>query len=200
MRFIVDPVFYFYMFWIPKYLSQERGVTLEQIGQVTWIPFLALGISNIAGGWVSDWMIRRGLPAAARLDHGGSGRALSSSLAGRVQTLGMAITMMSLLMLAHGFWITNYVTVISERFPKGVGTVMGITGARWARWAACLANTAIGWCVDRFSWAGLDGLRPDVSTGFHGAAGGDWLQKLGRGRRRPNQRRGIIAQRPRKTR
>ena len=65
MRFIVDPVFYFYMFWIPKYLSQERGVTLEQIGQVTWIPFLALGISNIAGGWVSDWMIRRGLPALA---------------------------------------------------------------------------------------------------------------------------------------
>ncbi|MGI6418847.1 MAG: MFS transporter [Thermoguttaceae bacterium] len=155
MRFIVDPVFYFYMFWIPKYLSQERGVTLEQIGQVTWIPFLALGISNIAGGWVSDWMIRRGLPAlAARrwIMAGAAALTLSSSLAGRVQTLGMAITMMSLLMLAHGFWITNYVTVISERFPKGaVGTVMGITGAVGAV-GGMLANTAIGWCVDRFSY------------------------------------------------
>ncbi len=155
MRFIVDPVFYFYMFWIPKYLSQERGVSLEQIGQVTWIPFLALGISNIAGGWVSDGMIRRGLPAlAARrwIMAGAAALTLSSSLAGRVETLAMAIAMMSFLMLAHGFWITNYVTVISERFPKGaVGTVMGLTGAVGAV-GGMLANTAIGWCVDRFSY------------------------------------------------
>ncbi len=155
MRFIVDPVFYFYMFWIPKYLSQERGVSLEQIGQVTWIPFLALGISNIAGGWFSDGMIRRGLPVlAARrwIMAGAAALTLSSSLAGRVETLAMAIAMMSLLMLAHGFWITNYVTVISERFPKGaVGTVMGLTGAVGAV-GGMLANTAIGWCVDQFSY------------------------------------------------
>ncbi len=155
MRFIVDPVFYFYMFWIPKYLSHERGVSLEQIGQVTWIPFLALGISNIAGGWVSDGMIRRGLPAlTARrwIMAAAAVLTLSSSLAGRVETLAMAIAMMSLLMLAHGFWITNYVTVISERFPKSaVGTVMGVTGAVGAI-GGMLANTAIGWCVDRFSY------------------------------------------------
>lgn len=155
MRFIVDPVFYFYMFWIPKYLSQERGVSLEQIGQLTWIPFLALGISNVAGGWVSDGMIRCGLPAlAARrwIMGGAAALTLSSSLAGRVQTLAMAIAMMSLLMWAHGFWITNYVTVISERFPKGaVGTVMGFAGAVGAL-GGMAANTAIGWCVDRFSY------------------------------------------------
>ncbi|MHB8902907.1 MAG: MFS transporter, partial [Thermoguttaceae bacterium] len=155
MRFIVDPVFYFYMFWIPKYLSQERGVSLEQIGQVTWIPFLALGVSNIAGGWVSDRMIRSGLPAlTARrwIMAAAAALTLSSSLAGRTETLAMAIAMMSLLMLAHGFWITNYVTVISERFPKSaVGTVMGFTGAIGAV-GGMLANTAIGRCVDRFSY------------------------------------------------
>jgi ACS family hexuronate transporter-like MFS transporter len=155
MRFIFDPVFYFYMFWIPKYLSQERGVSLEQIGALTWIPFLALGFSNVTGGWVSDSLVRRGLPApvarrwimalAALLT-------MCSSLAAHASSVGMALAMMSLLMLAHGFWITNYVTLISERFPKSaVGTVMGFAGAIGAV-GGMMANTAIGTVVDRFTY------------------------------------------------
>ena len=64
VRFIVDPVFYFYMFWIPKYLVAVRGVSLQRAGEVAWIPFLALGISNVAGGWVSDQLIRAGKSVA----------------------------------------------------------------------------------------------------------------------------------------
>lgn len=155
MRFLFDPVFYFYMFWIPKYLSQERGVSLERIGALAWIPFLALGISNVAGGWVSDSLIRRGLPAASARRWIMALAALltvSSSLAAQASTVGMALTMMSLLMLAHGFWITNYVTLISERFPKNaVGTVMGFAGTVGAV-GGMMANTAIGAVVDRFSY------------------------------------------------
>lgn len=155
MRFIFDPVFYFYMFWIPKYLSQERGVSLEQIGQLSWIPFLALGISNITGGWVSDSLIRRGLPAplARRwIMAAAAALTMSSSLAAQSKTVAMALAMMSLLMLAHGFWITNYVTLLSERFPKAaVGTVMGVAGAVGAS-GGMMANTAIGAIVDRFSY------------------------------------------------
>lgn len=155
MRFIFDPVFYFYMFWIPKYLAEERGIAKEQIGALAWIPFLALGISNVAGGWISDRLIRRGMPTliarklimalAALLT-------MSSSLAGHVGHVGLAIGMMTLLMFAHGFWITNYVTVIGDRFPQGaVGTVMGISGAVGAV-GGMLANTAIGWAVTHFSY------------------------------------------------
>jgi MFS transporter, ACS family, hexuronate transporter len=155
VRFIVDPVFYFYMFWIPKYLNTERGVSLEMIGKVSWIPFLALGISNIIGGLASDGLIRGGIPpfkarrfimAAAAL------LTVASSFAGRVKGLEAALVMMSLLMFAHGFWITNYVTLLSERFPRGaVGTVMGFSGAVGAI-GGMVANTAIGWCVDRFHY------------------------------------------------
>jgi ACS family hexuronate transporter-like MFS transporter len=155
IRFIVDPVFYFYMFWIPKYLSQERGATQEQIGNLAWIPFLALGLSNVAGGGLSDWLVRRGRAAftARRLIMAGAAAlTMASSLAGRVETVELALAMMALLMLAHGFWITNYVTLISERFPPGaVGTVMGLTGAVGAV-GGMVANTAIGWSVDRFSY------------------------------------------------
>jgi len=47
-RFLFDPVFYFYMFWIPQYLARERGFSLDEIGAYYWIPFLALGLSNIS--------------------------------------------------------------------------------------------------------------------------------------------------------
>ncbi len=59
-RFLFDPVFYFYMFWIPQYLSQVRGASLERIGQLTWIPFLTLGVSSVFGGWISDRLVARG--------------------------------------------------------------------------------------------------------------------------------------------
>ncbi len=59
-RFLLDPVFYFYMFWIPQYLHQQRGSSLEEIGRLAWAPFLTLGISNVAGGWLSDLLVRRG--------------------------------------------------------------------------------------------------------------------------------------------
>jgi len=155
MRFIFDPVFYFYMFWIPKYLAEARGISKEEIGALAWIPFLALGISNVAGGWISDRLIRQGMPTltarklimalAALLT-------MSSSLAGLAGNVGLAIGMMALLMFAHGFWITNYVTVIGDRFPQGaVGTVMGLSGAVGAV-GGMLANTGIGWAVTHLSY------------------------------------------------
>jgi nitrate/nitrite transporter NarK len=61
IRFLLDPVFYFLMFWVPKYLNQERDLSFERIGELFWIPFLALGLSNILGGWCSDKLIARNL-------------------------------------------------------------------------------------------------------------------------------------------
>ena len=155
VRFIVDPVFYFYMFWIPKYLSQERGASQAEIGALSWIPFLALGISNVAGGWGSDALVRLGWPAftARRLIMGLAALlTIASSFVGSVSSVNLALGMMALLMFAHGFWITNYVTLVSERFPPGaVGTVIGFSGAIGAV-GGMLSNTAIGAVVDCFSY------------------------------------------------
>ena len=155
VRFIVDPVFYFYMFWIPKYLSQERGASQLEIGALSWIPFLALGISNVMGGWGSDALVRLGWPAftARRLIMGFAAiLTIASSFAGLAGSVSLALGMMALLMFAHGFWITNYVTLISERFPpSAVGSVMGFSGAVGAI-GGMLANTTIGTIVDRFSY------------------------------------------------
>ena len=131
-RFLFDPVFYFYMFWIPAYLSQARGASLQRIGQLSWIPFLTLGVSSVLGGWVSDRLVRRGwaidkarkgiLQAAAYLTP-------VSILAVFVQRIETAMLLMGVLMFAHGFWITNYMTLIGDLFPSRiVATVVGLTG------------------------------------------------------------------------
>ncbi|MBK7134649.1 MAG: MFS transporter [Bacteroidales bacterium] len=59
IRFVLDPIFYFYMFWIPKYLNESQSLSLENIGNILWIPFLFLGVGNFIGGWFSDLIFRR---------------------------------------------------------------------------------------------------------------------------------------------
>jgi MFS transporter, ACS family, hexuronate transporter len=154
-RFLFDPVFYFYMFWIPQYLHQERGASLVRIGQLTWIPFLVLGISSIFGGWVSDSLVQRGVS----IDRARKALLLASALltpisifAISVDHIETAIAMMSIFMFAHGFWITNYVTMISDLFPsRMVATAVGLTGTAGGV-GGFLSSLLIGRVVQRISF------------------------------------------------
>ena len=155
IRFLLDPVFYFIMFWIPKYLSEERGVSFEQIGNLFWIPFLALGISNMIGGWASDKLINSGLSVnRARKTIMGIAAAATmlTALTTVASTVGMAIFFISLFMFAHGFWITNYITITSEIFGKrATSTVVGMAGTAGAV-AGLLINPLIGKVVENYSY------------------------------------------------
>ncbi len=154
-RFFFDPVFYFYMFWIPQYLSRERGMSLVDIGSLTWIPFFALGITNIAAGRLSDSLVARGwAPRRARLSLMFVAAMLTpaSWLAALAGTPALAIALMSVLMLAHGIWIANFITLIGDTVALGeVGTAVGLTGTSGGI-AAMLSNLAIGLVVDQFSF------------------------------------------------
>jgi ACS family hexuronate transporter-like MFS transporter len=131
-RFLLDPVFYFYMFWIPQYLHQERGASLEDIGRVAWIPFLTLGISSMIGGALSDALVRRGLSINAARKGVMAGAALLTPLsifALVTPDLSGAMLLLGVLMFAHGFWMTNYMTMIGDLFPAStVATVVGLSG------------------------------------------------------------------------
>jgi ACS family hexuronate transporter-like MFS transporter len=131
-RLLLDPVFYFYMFWIPQYLSRERGASLDEIGRVAWIPFLTLGISSLVGGAVSDKLVRSGWsPNRARKTVMAAAAAITpvSILALVTPDTTLAVTLLGVLMFAHGFWMTNYMTLIGDLFPAAtVGTVVGLTG------------------------------------------------------------------------
>jgi len=158
IRFLLDPVFYFFMFWIPKYLNAERDVSFEKVGELLWIPFFALGLSNMFGGWVSDKLIRSGVSTdKARKSVMGAAALLTMTapLTATVQTVGMAVFFMSLIMLAHGFWITNYITITSELFGKNAtSTVVGMAGSAGAV-AGLIINPLIGVIVQNYSYLPL---------------------------------------------
>lgn len=157
-RFLFDPVFYFYMFWIPQYLARERGFSLKEIGALYWIPFLLLGLSNIASGQLSDVLVRRGWTprqTRARLLSLAALLTPASCLVVFVPSAGWAIALMALLMAAHGLWICNFLATISDHFPaRVIATVVGLSGTVGGG-AGMLANLAIGPVVDHYSFTPL---------------------------------------------
>ena len=58
-RMMVDPVWWFYIFWLPTYLVDVRGFSLRALGMFAWIPFLATDAGSLTGGWLSGWLFRR---------------------------------------------------------------------------------------------------------------------------------------------
>ena len=146
-RFLLDPVFYFYMFWIPQFLSEARHVSLATIGRLTWIPFLTLGVSQLAGGWLSDLLVKRRVAVnTARKTVMGFAALLTpfSILSLRAEGPRLAICLMSILMFAHGFWITNYITLTSDLYPeRSVATVVGLCGSAGGL-GGILSSLAIG--------------------------------------------------------
>ncbi|MCU1321104.1 MAG: transporter [Acidobacteriaceae bacterium] len=154
-RFLFDPVFYFYMFWIPQFLTRERHLSLEQIGGYIWIPFLVLGFSQVFGGRLADWLAgeqRSPLQSKRLLLSIAAVVTPVSWVASLATNIGWAIGLMSLLMLAHGIWITNYLGLLSDLFPSSaIATIVGLTGTAGGI-GGMLSTLAIGPTVDRFSF------------------------------------------------
>ncbi len=158
IRFLLDPIFYYYMFWIPKYLSQVHGLSLDVIGNILWIPFLALGIGNIFGGWISDLIFvkTRSLNLARKLVMGIAALLTIPIVSvGFIHSYIIIVGLMTLAFLAHGLWITNYITAISDLFGKRVtSTVVGLSGSAGAV-SALAINPFIGYVVTNFSYGSL---------------------------------------------
>lgn len=158
IRFLLDPVFYFLMFWVPKYLSEERNVSFERIGELFWIPFFALGVSNILGGWFSDKLVKHNFSVnKARKTVMGLAALLTlvAPLISRVASVEMAIALMAVFMLAHGFWITNYITAISDIFGRmSTSTVVGLSGTAGAV-SGLIVNPFIGLVIQNYSYGPL---------------------------------------------
>lgn len=158
IRFLLDPVFYFMMFWIPKYLSSVRNVSFEQIGNLFWIPFLALGIANILGGWFSGQLIARNYSVnKARKTVMGFAALLTLAAPAIewVSSVHVAVALMAVFMFAHGFWITNYITSISDMFgQRATSTVVGLSGTAGAV-SGLLLNPLMGVVIQNYSYRPL---------------------------------------------
>ncbi len=155
IRFLLDPIFYFYMFWIPKYLSESRGMTIESIGSYLWIPFLALGISNMLGGLISDKIMQKtgNINKARKIVMcAGALLTIPALIVKLAPSVGDVILILSIALFAHGLWITNYITSISDIFgKKATSTVVGLSGSAGAL-SSLIINPIIGLIVTKFSY------------------------------------------------
>ena len=59
-RFLVDPIWWLYITWLPLFLYKVHGFDLKQIGLFAWVPYVAADAGSLFGGWLSGFLIGRG--------------------------------------------------------------------------------------------------------------------------------------------
>lgn len=132
-RGITDPVWFFYLFWYPKYLLGARGLPLARVAQIGWMVYLFAGAGTLIGGVVAGWLIRRGLaPALAYRRSMLVYAALIplSPLAGLAHSALISVSVASVIALAHMAWlITLSSTIIAVFPPLQLGKAFGLIAA-----------------------------------------------------------------------
>jgi ACS family hexuronate transporter-like MFS transporter len=130
-KFLSDAAWYFYLFWLPKYLYDVRGFDVKQVGAYAWIPYAAAGVGCIAGGWFSGWLLRENfsLNAARKLALAASAAVMPLIVfVTRVPT-DLAIVLFSIAFFGQQSWSTLVMIVPTDLFPRRVvASVAGLVG------------------------------------------------------------------------
>jgi ACS family hexuronate transporter-like MFS transporter len=169
-RGLTDPIWWFYIFWLPQYLSDARGFSLKRIALFAWIPFVAADLGNFTGGFLSGYCIRRGIPVIrARMWVCAISclPILAGIPAARVHSAYSALALICIALWGYASWSTMGLTLPSDLFPQDVvATVTGLSGFA-AGLAGAVFTFAVGFLVDRFSYGPaflVAGLLPIVAT------------------------------------
>jgi ACS family hexuronate transporter-like MFS transporter len=145
-KFMTDPIWWFYIFWLPKYLIEVRHFSIARLEFFGAIPWLAAVPGSIGAGWLSGYLIRRGrsvnyarktalLVCASLMP--------VSALAVFAHSPWTALVFVSLATAAHQGWSANVYTLASDIFPrKDVGSVVGLGGAAGAFGGMIIAPVA----------------------------------------------------------
>ena len=154
-RFFADSIWFFYVFWLPDYLTHVRSLSLQSLGAVAWIPFLAAGLGNFAGGALSGYFVRHNHGVVAS-------RLIVMAISAGIMSLGfvihfcssasVALALISLIVFAYSAWAANVLTLPSDIFPANVvATVTGTCGTL-AGIGGILSTFTAGRIIDLYSY------------------------------------------------
>lgn len=131
-RLITDPVWYFYQFWFPKYLSSDRNLSQEDL-KITWIIYAAAGVGSLLGGIISGKIVKRGvLPVASRMWVMLFCALLMplSPFIASAAGLNVSLTLTVFTVIAALAWLINISSLIVDIVPKhSLGTVFSVVAA-----------------------------------------------------------------------
>jgi MFS transporter, ACS family, hexuronate transporter len=135
-KFLTDPVWWFYLFWSAKFLSDRFGVDLKTIGPPLITIYLLADVGSVAGGWLSSWLLQRGWTVNAARKTAMSACALCVvpvAAAPVVSEMWVAVLLIGVAAAAHQGFSANLYTFASDMFPRrAVGSVIGIGGTAGA--------------------------------------------------------------------
>ena len=131
-KFLTDSAWWFYLFWIPKFLNETYGITLNKIGVPLIIIYVMADVGSIGGGWLSSFFIKRGWSINKSRKIAMLICALCVTpivFAAQASNVWMAVALLSLATAAHQGWSANLFTTVSDMFPrKAVASVVGLGG------------------------------------------------------------------------
>jgi MFS transporter, ACS family, hexuronate transporter len=169
-RALTDPIWWFYVFWLPQYLSDARGFSLKRIALFAWMPFVAADLGNFTGGLISGYCIRRGVSVVRARTWVCSVSCLpilAGIPAAGVHSVYAALALICFALWGYASWSTMGLTLPSDLFPQNVvATVTGLSGLA-AGLVGAVFTFAVGILVDRFSYAPaflVAGLLPVFAT------------------------------------
>jgi ACS family hexuronate transporter-like MFS transporter len=135
-KFLTDPIWWFYLYWLAKFLNSRFGLTLSKLGPPLIVTYLIADIGSVGGGWGSLALIRRGWT----VNRSRKTVMLVSAIcvlpvfaASRAGSIWTAVLLIALAAAAHQAWSANIFTFASDMFPKqAVGSVTGLGGTAGA--------------------------------------------------------------------
>jgi ACS family hexuronate transporter-like MFS transporter len=149
-KFLTDPVWWFYLYWIPKFFNEKHGLTLSKLGIPLIVIYVVADVGSIGGGWLSSRLIKKGWSVNAARKTTMLICALAVvpiAFASEVSNLWAAVALISVAAAAHQGWSANIFTTASDMFPRrAVGSVVGFGGMAGAIGGMLIA-TATGYIL-----------------------------------------------------
>lgn len=150
-KFLSDGAWYFYIFWLPKYLFDAFHLDIKAAGSIGWIPYAASGVGCLVGGGSSSWLLKRGMSVnkSRKLALGLSAALMPwVMLAPQIQSIGWVIFVFSLAFFGQQSWSTLVMILPTDMISKrAVGTLAGLVGFGGAMGGVALGQV-VGWLRD----------------------------------------------------
>ncbi|MBN8729918.1 MAG: MFS transporter [Acidobacteria bacterium] len=155
-KFLTDPVWWFYLYWLPPYLYDVRKFNMTEIAWALPFIYLMADFGSVGGGWISGYLMRRGWP-------NGKARKTAMALCAVCMPIGalsvlagnpvLAVVLISLATSGHQGWSANLYTTATDVFPKAASaSVTGIGGCLGGLGGVIFSSLLPGYIVTHFGY------------------------------------------------
>lgn len=154
-KVFMDPVWYFIVFWFPKFLHDVHGFNIKEIGWRAWIPYFTAAVGNLAGGFLTSWLMRLGIASA-------TARKASTALFALLMTCSipailtdnswLAIALISVTTFGYTGYTANTLAFPADVFPKqAVASVWGLASMGSGFGGFCFIGLS-GWLIGKYGY------------------------------------------------